>query len=150
MDDFFVKSITSALFALVLAAPLAGALDIEYFSPAEKNKLVAEFEQAKLENAKALTGKTWNCSMYGVRTRLQVQRDVKLYALNSEPHEEKRLRNSGAQVISQYAVENSVLVGRTVKFEDQIRLTADGRLISRLSLRDPTPTVLAYSVCSPL
>lgn len=88
--------------------------------------------------------------MYGVRSRMQVQRQVKLYRFRQLPNS-PTIQNSGSQVVSSYKLENNNLVGRDSRLEDQLRLTAEGKLISRLSLRAAaSPTVLAYSICSPL
>lgn len=86
--------------------------------------------------------------MYGVRTRMQIQRNVKLYSLKKDAL--GAYANTGAQVVSSYSPFNGSLQGKTERFEDQIRLTGDGQLISRLSLRgqeENGPTVIAYSIC---
>lgn len=135
-------------FFLVLITAAAHSLEMEYISPQQKQKLVEDFEQAKLEQAPAVTGKIWSCDMYGVRSRMQVQRDVKLYSLSQGSA--GAFTNKGAQVVSEYRLKDGVLSGQSGKFEDQLRVTPGGQLISRLSVRQPTPTVIAYSVCKVL
>ena len=46
--------------------------------------------------------------------------------------------------------EAAALVGRKDRFEDQVKLTKDGLLVSRLSLNNSAKTVVAYSVCKTL
>jgi hypothetical protein len=133
---------------LLLISAIAHSLDLEYISPAQKEKLVEDFEHAKLEKADAILGKKWSCDMYGVRSRMQVQRDVKLYTLNKGTS--GTFANTGAQVVSKYRFEKGVFAGQQGKFEDSLRMTAKGELISRLSVLQPQPAVIAYSVCKVL
>jgi hypothetical protein len=130
---------------LVLVTAIAHSLEMEYISPQQKQRLVDEFEASKLAKTDILTGKKWSCDMYGVRSRLQVQRDVKLYSLSKNPS--GAYANNGAQVVSEYQFKNGVFSGKNSKFEDQLRITANGRLMSRLSVLKPSPVVIAYSVC---
>jgi hypothetical protein len=140
--------IHSLLFALVLITAFAHALEMEYISPEQKQKLVEDFEHAKLEKADAVLAKQWTCDMFGVKSRMQVQRSVKLYALSKDAL--GSIHNTGAQVVANYQLHNGVLSGKNGKFEDNLRMTADGQLISRLTVSHPEPVVIAYSVCKAL
>lgn len=143
------KSIlASVLLVVSLLTAVTHGLDMEYISPEQKQQLVRDFEQAKLEKAESLLDKKWTCDMYGVRSRLQVQRNVNLYSLKMDAG--GRFKNSGAQVVTDYKNDGQALKGQTDRFEDQLRMTASGQLISRLSLRKDEPIVLAYAVCRSL
>jgi hypothetical protein len=124
------------------------ALDFEYISPERRQELEMDFNSSAVKPliSNEIKHKKWTCDMYGVRTRLQVQRDVKLYNWKDD----NSWKNDGAQVIVSYTPEKDVLVGRTERFEDQVKLKADGRLISQLSLVKPNREVIAYSVCKSL
>jgi len=133
------------MLTLVFAAAVSQALSMEYVSPEQKQQLVDDFEKAKLEKAEAVAGKAWTCDMYGVRSRLQVQRDVKLYSLKRDAS--GVFKNSGAQPVADYQPKDGALLGVSGRFEDQVRLTTDGQLISKLSVLQPERMVVAYSVC---
>lgn len=81
--------------------------------------------------------------MYGVRSRLQVKRDVNLYQWNGNS-------NAGAQLVRTYRVENNMIIGNSGPIEDQLKLNSKGQLISQLSLTKPERQILAYSVCKSL
>lgn len=122
------------------------ATDWEPISPEKRQELEHEFDKAlmKSEAALAIKQKIWTCDMYGMRSKMQVKRGVKLYQWKNE----NDWKNSGAQVVSNYKTSDNSLSGETDRFEDQVRLTSKGQLISRLSLTRPERQVLAYSVCS--
>ena len=140
--------IQSFILSLIFAAAVSQALEMEYVSPEQKAQLVKDFEQAKVETAEGLLNKKWNCDMYGVRSRLQVQRNVKLYSFKRDFS--GAFKNYGSQVVADYKSDSRGLLGLNDRFEDQLRMTPSGQLISRLSLRQPEPIVLAYAVCKSL
>lgn len=80
--------------------------------------------------------------MYGVRTRLQVKRGVKLYNWKKSDWQ-----NDGAQIVRDYQAGNNGLIGSTGKLEDEVKINAKGKLISRLTLTEPKREVVAYAVC---
>ncbi len=124
------------------------ALDFEYISPERRQELEKDFNSSAVKPlvTNEIKNKKWNCDMYGVRSRLQVQRDVKLY--NWQGTED--WKNDGAQVVAEYTKEKDTLVGRTERFEDQVKMKANGQLISQLSLVKPSRQVVAYSICKSL
>src|SRR4051812_16191916 len=140
--------VQSFVFALVVIAAAGHALEMEYISPIQKQQLVDDFEHAKLEQADALANKKWSCDMFGVRSRMQVQHNVKLYSLSKGPS--GSFRNQGAQAVSEYRLQNGVLSGKSGKFEDNLRVKPNGQLISKLTVLQPEPVVIAYSVCNVL
>lgn len=130
-----------------MSSVAAQAVEVEYISPQKQKQLEAMFNHAGFsarKDARIFKEKNWTCEMYGMRSRLQVQRGLKLYKWSNDWH------NDGAQVVSQYKAENFSLVGRGDRFEDQVKITKDGQLISRLTLTSSKSTVLAYSVCKNL
>ncbi len=149
MDDVFKKILTSAVASILFFGALFSyAIEFEHISLAKKAELERQFEAAKLAAGDGqIEGKKWLCDMFGVRSRMQVQRNVKLYSLKKDAL--GSFSNSGAQVVSSYTPHNGTLQGKNERFEDQLRLTTDGQLLSRLSLRghDAAPTVIAYSIC---
>lgn len=109
----------------------------------------------------AIQGKNWRCDLYGVRTRLQVERNLFLYRFNQEG---PQLRNKGAQPISQYRWTEIGLQGSHGEILDVIRFSPDRQnLVAELSvdLKDLTTTkvpetnslvspqrrVVAYALC---
>ena len=152
MDDIWKAYLSSLIFTIALLSSLTGqAASLEYISPELTKALAAEFSSAGLgdkDQALLKDKKAWTCSMYGVRTRLQVQHGVKLYDWSQAVA--SGWKNSGAQPVVDYHVEGGALLGKSAKVEDRVRLTKEGKLLSQLSLATPPHTVLAYSVCNSL
>ena len=90
--------------------------------------------------------KGWRCDLYGVRTRLQVRRDVDVYRFERlTPTAD--LKNSGAQPISTYRVSDDALKGSGEHgLVDEIRLTSENELIAKLTIPERGVTV-AYTLC---
>lgn len=129
-----------------LCLGLAGhAIEMEYISPEKKQELETQFEKAifSSKDSTTLKQKLWTCDMYGVRTRLQVKRGVKLYNFKKESD----WHNDGAQIVRDYKPENGRLIGMAGNLEDQVKMNSKGQLISRLSLTRPERQVVAYAVC---
>jgi len=133
------------LCSTLLLSILGDALEMEYISPEQKQELERQFEKAEFSaaTAGALKQKQWTCDMYGVRTRLQVKRGVKLYNWKQQAD----WSNSGAQIVRDYKVDNEKLVGLTGPLEDQVKVSSNGKIISRLSITRPDRQVVAYAVC---
>ena len=146
MDDNKLGCLPSFIAFLFLSFSLAGhSLDLEYVSPEVRQDLEAQFasESTIPLTEAAIKTKEWSCDMYGMRSHLQVKRNVKLYQWKSGSDWE----NHGAQLIQKYGIEKNVLVGQHDRFEDQVKLDAKGQLLSKLSLTTPQRQVIAYSVC---
>ncbi len=149
MDDA-KTALFSLLLLLTLTVAIAASADVEYISPERQHELENLFESAQFSTPKdtqTLTSHAWKCDMYGVRTRLQVHRDLKLYKWTSNVGD---WHNDGAQVVSEYKSGDHGLVGTRANFEDQVRVTTAGQIVSRLSLTAPLKETLAYSVCTSL
>jgi len=118
---------------------------MEYISPEKSKELEELFSKSSFEasQSEAIKQKEWTCDMYGVRTRLQVQHGVKLYRFESESWQ-----NSGAQPVEEYKPESKELLGQAPRFEDRVRVTDKGQLISQLTVLHPNRQVVAYSLCS--
>ena len=146
MDDTKSAYLASLIFFFGLSLTLVGhALELEYVSPLKQKELESEFARADFSNGALVKNKEWTCDMYGVRSRLQVKRGIKLYQWSDR----ESWHNDGSQVVSEYRLQGRMLTGISKKgIEDQVKLTANGRLISRLSVTQPNPVVIAYSICS--
>jgi hypothetical protein len=142
----------SALFSLLFflsVSSFAGA-EIEYVSPEKQQIIELQFQEASFnpeKDAKKIEKQAWTCDMFGVRSHMQAQHGLKLYTLSGSAG---TWHNSGAQLVSDYKSEASALIGRKDRFEDQVKLTKDGLLVSRLSLTSGSKSVVAYSVCKTL
>jgi|SRR5665213_3254179 len=126
--------------------------EIEYISPEQQTKLETLFKEAAFnpsQDKAKLQDKEWTCDMYGARSHMQVQHGLKLYKWSASS---TLFHNDGAQLVSDYKSEaaDNALTGRKDRFEDQVKVTKDGQLISRLSLNSSRKTVIAYSVCKTL
>lgn len=140
------------LFSLFLigSTPSYSVADVEYISPDQQAKIEAKFNEASFDSGKdgeTLTKREWICDMYGARSHMQTQHGLKLYTLSNKSGE---WHNSGAQLVSEYKAGASALIGRKDRFEDQVKITKEGLLVSRLSLNNAAKTVVAYSVCKTL
>ena len=150
MDDAvtkFLKLIWIPL-CLVLVAP-AFAADLTYVTPAEVDRLQEKFAAAHLKAedvTRVIDTKGWRCDLYGVRTRLQVRRDVDVYRFERLiPTAD--LKNSGAQPISTYRVSDDALKGSGEHgLVDEVRLTSENELIAKLTIPERGVTV-AYTLC---
>ena len=151
MDDLFKTYFSSLFLSLALLVSLTGrAFELEYISPERSTALANQFDNATLtENQQSLLSqkKAWTCSMYGVRTRLQVQKAVKLYSWTSPS--QGQWQNGGTHPVAKYVYQGKLLalVGQTDQLQDEVRLTNRGQLVSRLSSRTAKSDVLAYTVC---
>lgn len=131
----------------------ANATAIEYVSRDQAQSLADEFSKAEPidENfIKKIAGKNLNCDMFGMRSRLQVERNVKLYRFLASGG---GFKNSGAQVVSSYEVSAGRLMGRRGHLVDEVR-NSQGHLLAQLALSPEGATaadrglvVLAYSRC---
>jgi hypothetical protein len=129
----------------LLLSLIANGLEMEYISPEKSKELEQLFAKSSFEakQTEAIKQKEWTCDMYGVRTRLQVQHGVKLYRFKGDSW-----RNSGSQPVEEYRPQAKELLGHASRFEDRLRITDKGQLISQLSVVQPTRQVVAYSLCS--
>lgn len=150
MDDLRRGLVGTLLFLVSLAGGLGHAVDIEYISPDQHAELERQFEASAqgTVNPQAIAHKKWLCDMFGVRSRLQVKKQVALY--NFEASEKATWKNHGSQPVSSYTVTAEQLVGREKSLKDIVRLNREGQLISQLSSNDPQPRVIAYSLCTAL
>lgn len=153
MDDAWKAYFSSLLLTTALLGSLASAVDLEYITPAQSQELADRFSGARLTDSDrqelATTKRNWSCDMFGMRTRLQVQRGLKLYEFQPASSA-GQLKNGGAQPIESYTLENGALVGRSARVQDRVRVTGHGELISQLSLSSAPNSIIAYSLCHPL
>lgn len=150
MDDTWKSYLSSFILSTALLGNLASAVDLEYISPVQSQTLKQEFAKAHLTaEDQALLRKTpsWSCDMFGMRTKLQVQRRVNLYEFKAA---DSSFENHGAQPVQDYHFKQNALEGSTTKVIDRLRMTTSGALISELSTASAPHTILAYSVCHSL
>ena len=148
MDDAKKAGLSLIVPLLILCASLAGHAsgELEYISPSFKTELEKTFDQAEFSNRVPVRGREWTCDMYGMRTRLQVKRGVKLYRFDEG--REETWHNRGAQLVEDYRLADGRLTGTRRQLEDQVKVTPQGKLISRLSVLEPERQVVAYSICT--
>jgi len=142
MDDV-VTGLISLLFVL---SPIHKAnADVEYISPAKTQELQSQFDQAKTPSPKDLSNHTYKCDMYGARSHMQVKHGLSLYKWQVT---QSGLHNEGAQPVSEYKTAGTALVGTKGKFEDQVKVTPKGELISKLCTTTPEKLTVAFAVCT--
>jgi len=153
----------SRLLILVVAAAgvflSQASAEIENISPLDLHKLEGEFKAGKPISARdlsKLSGAKWSCDMYGARTRLQVERNVKLYSFHSASG--GRIKNKNAPFAGAYKIDGESLTSAQAGIQDSIRWRTPGReLITEIRVvsdmrvdfgEGPGPaTVIAYSRC---
>jgi hypothetical protein len=149
MDD--VKRCLLLYFFFLVAAigEIGHSLDYEYIPPEKQKQLEIEFDQARRTfPIKDIADKNWQCDMYGMWSRLRVERGIRLYKfINLKSNQ---LTNAGGQILDLYTLDETGLIGQNDKVEDAVRLTAKGQLVARLSSLQPKKRVAAYSVCTAL
>jgi hypothetical protein len=140
------------------------AMGIEFVPQVTAKALAGDFDRARPlteSDLRKFKDQDWLCDMYGMRTRLQVERGVRLYRFAATGDASgtgagaiasAKWKNLGAQMVREYSVSGAEFSGQEGPVVDQIRLKKDGKqLVARMSLSDQTKgkSVLAYSVCSP-
>ncbi len=152
----FYSRLLTFIFTIAIT-PEAQAVGIEYLDNSRIDQLRGSFNSATqltVSDLKSLNESKWNCDMYGMSTRLQVEKNVRLYYFQGVEKDGKieELQNRGAQVVTSYRI-GEALKGTKGSLSDEIRRSNDGKLISRLEIESPktkTSRVLAISVCEPL
>ena len=127
------------------------APDVDYISPARVGELERLFASARAADLNTLSKSKWSCAMFGMRSKLYVERDLNLYAFRAGPVVDgvQTALNDGDEPITSYRVDASGFAGRGGSRDllDQIRITSDGRLISKLT-QSSQNTVIAYATCT--
>ncbi len=151
MDDLLRRISLLFIATFSIATARANEISLEYVSPQRKLDLERDFANARFSQSDrdSAQNRVWNCEMVGVRSRMQVQRDLKLYKLVMLPGS-NALNNSGSHIIRKYEFKDNALIGQNERFEDQVRMTSDGRLIAKLTALKPQTMVISYSVCRSL
>ena len=137
-----MKKVGSLILVIgMLSSWLSSATSFEYIPESTRQELSSEFSGASAPTA-AIFNKTWHCDMYGMRSHMQVKKDVSLYNISPNGF------NSGNHPIKNYQPESSEFVGKTQDFTDRVRVTKDGHLIAELSSnKDSIEGLIAYSRC---
>lgn len=148
MDEYSRGLAASLFLSLILVTGLvAHAFDMEYIPPAKRQKLQTQFEQARIneQSLEKWQQVRWTCDMFGMQRHLQIRRNLNLYDFRRVKAGE--WKNNGAQMVVNYQFNEGQLKGKTGRFYDEVRLTQDGQLISRLTLDRFEGAVVAYAVC---
>jgi hypothetical protein len=142
---------------LLVVTPTVHAVDIEFIADQQIAGLQAEFSRLPVPSnntiEQALLGRSWLCELYGVRSRLQVERNVSLYQFSRAKN---ALANRGSYPIENYRMDHRGITGRTSNLEDIVRVSVDGKsLMSELSVPaevtpGPSSTGVTRSALSPL
>jgi hypothetical protein len=153
-DNWAMKAcffILSVLFTLSTSRPTRAAT-IQYISPSQQHLFEELFKEGRfsvLDNQRQLTRSRWLCDLFGAQSRLQVEHGLHLYRFTPAGHGD--WINKGSQVVSHYRVKNEMLIGQATRFKDSLRITRDGRLISKLTTSSQGgERVVAYSLCHSL
>ncbi len=139
-----VMGCSGKVLSFILTLLSCSVAALEFVPQTQAKDLAGQFTQARAlteSEVKKYADRDWRCDMYGMRTRLQVEREVRLYRFSPTG---KQWTNLGAQMIQEYSVEKTGLVGRKGKLSDQVRMASDNRLVAQLSMDSQ---VLAYSIC---
>lgn len=128
----------------VTAAP---STEIEHVSDAK----VAELEQlfsigapAEKDRIKRLHQSLWSCDLFGVKSRMQVIREAKLYSFLVEG---SSLQNLGSQEVKSYSLDGGELKGSSARISDHVRFLSRNHLISKITTKNDAPEALAYAIC---
>lgn len=158
----FIERIKTLFLALLLGLPCVGlGAQVEYVEANQLEKLKSKFVAAKSlssQSLQELDQSKWTCNMYGVSSRMQVERDLKLYHFELERVDKAlQLKNRGAQLVKNYQREGSEVSGEKGSIKDRVRLTGEGELISQLEVHSKKSTdqaenqrILAISRCTRL
>ncbi|MCB0407775.1 MAG: hypothetical protein KDD34_06175 [Bdellovibrionales bacterium] len=124
---------------------------IEHISNSQVKELDQLFKiSAPISSSNALQkldGTLWSCELFGVRTRMQKLKDVRLYQFVMD---NKSLANVGSQKIKNYHISNGSLTGSQDTLQDQIKMTSGSNLISKLSTTGKHSKAVAYATCAQL
>ena len=118
--------------------------EVTYISPGRNYPPErSQFDEARLDDShEALAGHPWSCSLYGVRSKLQVQTRFETLRLSQG---ELIVDRTSRSIVREHTATNrsNTYQGAgprrwwataTNDVLDQIRLTKDGRLVSKLSV----------------
>jgi hypothetical protein len=126
------------------------------------SRLQDDFKSGRSPDQKKLNEKSsWNCKLFGMRSRLQTLEKPNFYNFSSQG---AGLKNTGTQIVKNYELSSSGLKGTTGPLVEEVRQTPAGILIGEMSIISPSPNdaantgsirsianlgkeVIAYSVC---
>lgn len=156
----------------ILAGETTLALNLKNISSAQVNKIRTKYQHASSlqspQDQQWVLSQFWKCDLFGVRTRLQMEKDIKLYIfkkLNATDRiSPEIISNTGAHPIKSYQWSSQGLKGVSKPLIDVLRLSSDRKeLISEMStpeensrgtkvesipsLTQPKSKVVAYAIC---
>lgn len=94
----------------------------------------------------------WSCSMFGVRSRMFVRQQDRLYKFKATGSPPAQYINSGTHTLKTYNIEGHELSARNGKISETVRWLAPNKIIAQLrsnkSLDSRPQVILAYNLCS--
>ena len=157
---YFIVSLVILVFSMIY--PSVEASEVLDIDSTLISSLQDDFKSGSIPDQKRLKEKSsWNCKLYGMRSRLQTLEKPNFYNFRLQGTE---LKNSGTQIVKNYEQSNSGLKGTTGPLTEEVRLTSDGKLIGEMSIGNTSSIessnnrtvrsianlgkeVIAYSVC---
>ncbi len=128
---YLLVTIILLVFSLIL--PTAEAVEITDINDQVVKKLQSDFKSSIAPDLKVLNEKkNWDCKLFGMRSRLQTTKKTQFYKFSQKL---AKISNSGSQVIKEYLTTPTGLRGQTGPIIEEIRFTADKRLIGEMSLK---------------
>lgn len=126
--------LASLLLSLIL--PTAEAIEITAINEKLINELQRDFNLSQIPSRENLDKAQWDCQLYGMRSRLQSTKKNKFYKLLFVS--DNKVTNSGSQIIKEYVATTKGLAGKAGPILEEVRRTAEGRLMGEISI---TPLV---------
>lgn len=123
-------------------ASSADANDIQVISEGKIQSLEADYQSAASPSVNQLR-KPWNCNLFGVRSRMQVQKHDKYYDFTGD---NSVVKNGGLAPMRQFNMTSNEWSASNGRWTERLRITSDGTLVSQLSAADDG-RVLAYVHC---
>lgn len=136
-----MKKVGSLILCMgMLSSWLSSATSFEYIPESTRQELAAEFLAASAPNP-SIFNKNWICDMYGMRSHMQVKKNVSLYNISENKD------NLGSHPIKKYVATAIEFVGKSQDFTDRLRFTKDGHIIAELTSNKDSASLIAYSRC---
>ena len=129
-----------ALAFVLLLGFSASAINIKNVSNEDLSRLQQRFRLFQSPSSplarQQVLNKPWTCDFYGIRSRMQVEKDLLLYSFNES---DSKVVNRGAQPIKNYRWTEAGLKGSNDRFLDVVRVSHDrSQLVAELSIKAPT------------
>ena len=132
----------------------ASEKNLEYLPREDAAQLIKNFDSASAPALDELDGLELVCDMYGLQSRLQAEKSIRLYHFQKQKIETdkttKKMFNFGAQITKEYKFEGQSLVALKGSLKDELKKISDQKWISKMTFKSPElkeEKVVAISVC---